>query len=194
MPIFHSSLDQTAYTVVYLAWIATFFVERVIIATGVQRATRRVADRGSALLIVLSIFGSVTIVYEFAALDVAPLPHAWFYVGLTMMVLGIALRLWAVSTLRSFFSYVVRIKEGHRVVRDGPYRFIRHPAYAGSLLTILGIGFALQTWGGVLVLAVVFGLAFGYRIKVEEKALVAALGEEYVAYAKTTKRLIPFVF
>jgi protein-S-isoprenylcysteine O-methyltransferase Ste14 len=194
LAIFHSPTDEVLYYVVYLAWIATFFVERLIISSGGERATKRQADDGSVLIIVLSIFGAIIIATWFAGLGIARLPHPWFYVGLTMMVLGIGLRVWAVATLRSFFSYIVRIKEGHRVVREGPYRYIRHPAYAGSLLTILGVGFALQTWGGVLAMGIIFGFAFGYRISVEERALVSALGEEYAAYARSTKRLIPYVF
>jgi protein-S-isoprenylcysteine O-methyltransferase Ste14 len=141
-----------------------------------------------------AILGSIVIANAFADSGIALLPRPWFYVGLILMVVGIAVRLWAVSTLRGFFSYTVQIKEGHRVVERGPYRFVRHPAYTGSLLTILGVGFALQSWGAVLVMAVVFGLTFGYRIRVEEKTLVASLGEEYLQYSKRVKRLIPYVF
>jgi protein-S-isoprenylcysteine O-methyltransferase Ste14 len=111
-----------------------------------------------------------------------------------MMLAGILTRLWAVSTLRSFFSYTVQIKEGHHVVQTGPYRFVRHPAYTGSLLTVLGIGFALQSWGAVLVMAAVFGVTFGYRIRVEEKVLTDSLGEEYLSYSRRVKRLIPYVY
>jgi len=110
-----------------------------------------------------------------------------------MMILGIAFRFWAVASLRSFFSYTVQIKEGHHVIESGPYRFVRHPAYAGSLLTIVGVGFALQSWGAVLLIAAVFFAAFGYRIKVEERALLVSLGEEYLSYAKKVKRMIPYV-
>jgi protein-S-isoprenylcysteine O-methyltransferase Ste14 len=44
------------------------------------------------------------------------------------------------------------------------------------------------------VIAVIFGISFGYRIKVEEKALVASLGEAYVLYSRRVKRLIPYLF
>jgi len=111
-----------------------------------------------------------------------------------MMVLGIGFRLWAVATLRSFFSYTVQIKTGHRVIQSGPYRLVCHPAYAGTLLTLVGVGFALQLWGAVLLIAFVFRLVFGYRIRVEEQALVGSLGEEYLSYARRVKRLVPFIF
>jgi len=88
----------------------------------------------------------------------------------------------------------VQIKQDHHVVENGPYRLVRHPAYTGSLLTILGVGFALPSWGAALVIAIIFGISFGYRIKVEEKALVASLGEAYVLYSRRVKRLIPYLF
>ena len=150
--------------------------------------------RGSGLLILLGIFSSISIANVFASSGFTPLPIASLYLGLAMMLLGVAFRIWAVANLRSFFSYTVQIKEGHRVIETGPYRFVRHPAYAGSLLTMVGEGLALQSWGAVILIASVFTLAFGYRVQVEERALVSSLGDEYLSYARRVKRIIPFVF
>lgn len=182
------------YLVVYAAWFASFFVERAIIAkAGARQATKR-SDRGSGLFIFVSVFIAIFVADAFATAGVALLPPWSFYLGLAMMIAGILTRLWAVSTLRSFFSYTVQIKEGHHVIEDGPYRFVRHPAYTGSLLTILGIGFALQSWGAVLVMALTFGITFGYRIRVEERVLASSLGEEYLSYSRRVKRLIPYLY
>lgn len=109
------------------------------------------------------------------------------------MLTGIVVREWAVFTLRGFFSYRVRIREDHGVIEKGPYRVIRHPAYTGSILTIVGLGVALRSLPGIAVLIVFFAVGYGYRIRTEENALVADLGEEYVGYAKRTKRLVPLV-
>jgi protein-S-isoprenylcysteine O-methyltransferase Ste14 len=192
--VFTSPVDGVLYLAVYAAWFVAFFGERAIIHRGVPRETRRRSDRGSGLLIFLSVFVAIFIADAFARRGFALLPPVSFYLGLVMMVAGMLVRLWAVSTLRGFFSYTVQIKEGHHVVVDGPYRFVRHPAYTGSLLTILGIGFALQSWGAVLVMALVFGITFGYRIRVEEKLLSTSLGEEYLSYSRRVKRLIPYVY
>ena len=86
------------------------------------------------------------------------------------------------------------IQEGHRLVTSGPYRYVRHPGYAGSLLAALGIGVAL---GNLLSLAAMFLLplvALLRRIAVEEAALEAALGERYREYARSTRRLVPGVW
>lgn len=84
--------------------------------------------------------------------------------------------------------------EGHKLVDNGPYRLVRHPGYAGSILTMVGIGFAVQSWAAVLILSLVCGIAYGYRIRVEEAALLKELGEDYSKYMSRTKRLIPFIF
>ena len=101
-----------------------------------------------------------------------------------MMVTGIVLRQWAILVLGRFFSTTVRVISGHRIVTNGPYRVIRHPSYTGSLLTLIGLGLASRTWAGTLVIVALFGLAYNYRIGVEESALKAELGQEYIEYAK----------
>jgi protein-S-isoprenylcysteine O-methyltransferase Ste14 len=61
------------------------------------------------------------------------------------------------------------------------------------LITFIGLGLAVQSWGALLVLLGVFSLSFGYRMKVEENALLSELGEDYASYMKRTKRLIPYL-
>jgi protein-S-isoprenylcysteine O-methyltransferase Ste14 len=192
--VFQPGLPAALYGAVSLAWVASFLLEGLIIRSARQKSAEVKSDKGSGILIVTSIFGSISIADVFAASGFAILPVESLYLGLAMMVLGIGFRLWAVATLRSFFSYTVQIKTGHRVIQSGPYRLVRHPAYAGTLLTLVGVGFALQSWSAVLLIAFVFTLVFGYRIRVEEQALVGSLGEEYLSYARRVKRLIPFIF
>jgi protein-S-isoprenylcysteine O-methyltransferase Ste14 len=95
------------------------------------------------------------------------------------------------AMLGRFFSGTVGTQEGQFVVENGPYKYVRHPSYTGALLILIGLGLAVQSWGAVLVLILLFSLAYGYRIHREEKALISELGEEYIEYKKRTKRLIP---
>ena len=81
----------------------------------------------------------------------------------------------------------------HRIVRAGPYRYLRHPSYTGTLMILLGLGLASRTWLGTVIILALFSLVIGYRINVEEKALKAEFGKEYIEYAKKTKRLFPFI-
>ncbi|MDG6898308.1 MAG: isoprenylcysteine carboxylmethyltransferase family protein [Nitrososphaerota archaeon] len=184
-------MDEEIFDAVYVVWLGAAILERVIIARSGQGESKTKRDRGSALLIFSTIFVSVAIAFAFAGASVGILPAYFFYVGIALMIMGILVREWAVATLKGYFSYRVRVREDHRIVESGPYRFVRHPAYSGSILLVLGIGVAVRSWVGVLVLTVAFGLAYGYRIRVEESLLLEELGEEYSNYMKRTKRLFP---
>jgi protein-S-isoprenylcysteine O-methyltransferase Ste14 len=109
------------------------------------------------------------------------------------MLLGVLVRQYAIAILGRFFSLTVQIVEDHKVVEKGPYRFVRHPSYAGVLITFIGLGLAVQSLGALLLLLVVFGVSFGYRMYVEERTLLSELGQDYASYMKRTKRLIPFL-
>src|SRR5262249_39136957 len=83
---------------------------------------------------------------------IGALPHWLIYPGLTLWLLGLTLTGWAYRTLGRYFSLDVQVQTDHRVVDSGPYRFLRHPGYAGALFGLLGLGAALQSWVSVLVL------------------------------------------
>ena len=117
---------------------------------------------------------------------------AWL--GVAAGTLGLALRLWAVLTLRERFTRTLLVHDNHAIERGGPYRLVRHPGYLGSLLTLNGI--ALATGNAVVFFAslVVIGAAYVYRIRVEDAMLVAAFGAPYETYRREVKALIPFVW
>ena len=105
---------------------------------------------------------------------------------------GIALRWYAVLTLGRFFTTRVMTAKDQTVVQKGPYRLIRHPSYTGALLTVLGVLLCQTNWISLACFALALP-GFGYRISVEERALVTALGQPYLDYMRRTKRLVPFV-
>ncbi len=117
-----------------------------------------------------------------------------FWAGFAVMSLGLALRIYAIAILGKSFRTTVEIHENQKVVKKGPYRFIRHPSYTGLILMCCGYGVALQNWLS-LILAVSFPLAaILYRIHVEEAVLAESIGEEYKEYRRHTKKLIPWVW
>ena len=192
--LFPTTTAASIFFVVYALWLLSELVIGGIIPRSRRHGTPiRYEDRSSRLLISLSMFLSLMIAFLFAASGIASLPSGAFYLGIGLMIAGILLRQWSIAVLGRYFSRTVGVQEGQVVVVRGPYRLVRHPAYTGSLLTMVGLGFVLQSWGAVLVLIAFFGAAFGYRIHVEEAVLTSKLGDEYVAYAKKTKRLIPYV-
>jgi protein-S-isoprenylcysteine O-methyltransferase Ste14 len=192
--LFPTTTAASIFFVVYALWLLSELVIGGIIPRSRRHGTPiRYEDRSSRLLISLSMFLSLMIAFLFAASGIASLPSGAFYLGIGLMIAGILLRQWSIAVLGRYFSRTVGVQEGQAVVDRGPYRLVRHPAYTGSLLTMVGLGFVLQSWGAVLVLIVFFGAAFGYRIHVEEAVLTSKLGDKYVAYARKTKRLIPYV-
>lgn len=115
------------------------------------------------------------------------------WTGVYLGISGILLRLWAVLTLRERYTRTLLVHENHPIGRTGPYRIIRHPGYAGSLLCLNGIGLASCS-------AVIFGLslavtfaAYSYRIRMEDAMLVDAFGDEYRRYSQEVGAVIPFL-
>jgi protein-S-isoprenylcysteine O-methyltransferase len=111
-----------------------------------------------------------------------------------LLLAGIILRIWAIVHLGKFFTVDVGIQQGHRVVQDGPYRFVRHPSYSGSMIALTGMACLTFNWLGFLVIIVSSLTAYCIRISAEEKMLFLNLGEDYRRYAARTKRLIPGVY
>jgi len=117
-----------------------------------------------------------------------------FGVSLAIAWAGIALRWWSFRTLGRYFTFTVMTSANQPVITTGPYRFVRHPSYAGLLLIIAGIGFSYGNWLSLACLIFFPLIGFVYRIRVEEAALSATLGDAYTTYASGRKRLIPFVW
>jgi protein-S-isoprenylcysteine O-methyltransferase Ste14 len=194
LPVFASGLGLVLFDTAYFVWIASELFGAVLVPRLRRRgATRVERDRGSGPLIIFTVFVSIILAFSFGYTGTGELPDWAFYLGIFLMFLGILVRQWAIAVLGRFFSLTVRVAEDHRVVEKGPYGVVRHPSYTGVLITFIGLGLAVQSWGALLVLLGVFSLSFGYRMRVEEKALLSELGEDYASYMKRTKRLIPYL-
>jgi protein-S-isoprenylcysteine O-methyltransferase Ste14 len=156
------------------------------------------ADRGSVLVVGALFYAGVAAAFVLARrVQSAAIPDArWvlFVAGLVVMSAGVALRQWAVHLLGRFFTVDVRVHPDQTVVDIGPYRWVRHPSYLGLVLTFVGIGLALGNWVSLVVLAVVPTIGLVVRIEIEERALLAGLGEPYRRFAATRARLIPGVW
>ena len=88
----------------------------------------------------------------------------------------------------------VAVLDGHRVVREGLYRFVRHPAYSGWFLLSLGFGFYFGSIAGIIGTSM-FVFVLGWRVKVEEAALCESLGDEYRRYmTDVPSRFLPGIF
>lgn len=114
--------------------------------------------------------------------------------GLGLIVAGLILRWVSIVTLWKYFTVDVSVSKDHTLIAHGIYKCVRHPSYAGSLLSFLGLGLAIADWSAMIVIVLPILAAFIYRINVEERALEEHFGDEYRRYCRMTERLIPRVY
>ncbi len=154
-------------------------------------------DRGSLLalwsVIGVSIFAAIWIAKANRQFEI-PFSDPLYWMAVALFLGGILLRWWSIVHLGRFFTVNVAIVKDHRVVDNGPYTYVRHPSYTGVFLAFTGLGLMLFNWLALLVITVPVFAMFLWRMNVEEHALKQALGSDYEAYMKRTKRLLPFVY
>lgn len=195
-PLIYSNIGYTfGFLGLFLAWSISELLGPAR-WRGTGERTQR--DRGS--IAVLAISAALGVILYFLApvlFPAAALPWSHpllFFLGIGLVVVGTIWRWWAIGTLGRYFTGSVVIHTNQPLVRHGPYRWIRHPAYAGILLVVIGFGVMMAHW--VSLVAITLGMLIGllYRMAVEERALREAIGQPYVEYMQTTRRLIPFLF
>jgi len=162
-----------------------------------QRRTEATdSDRGSLMVLRIAIIGGVLLAATALRLMAAPLPYnpVLFAVCLAVIWAGVGLRYWSFRSLGRYFTFTVMTSTDQPVIMTGPYRFLRHPSYLGLLLVLAGLGLSLGSWLSFAAMVLVPLAGFINRIRVEEAALSATLGSAYTDYARSRKRLIPFVW
>lgn len=185
-------------------WVASLVSWRILEAFLDIRTFKRLRaggiqlqDKGSRLVLLCLIgFGllfGIMLAYKVDATSISIAPDLFLWLAILLMVAGIALRLYAIITLGTFFTTTVAVAAEQTLIETGPYRLIRHPSYTGFLMILLGFGLSFTNWLSVLVIMSCALVGFSYRIQVEEQVLLEKLGEPYQDYMWRTKRLIPFV-
>jgi protein-S-isoprenylcysteine O-methyltransferase Ste14 len=189
---FFAQLPGAVFALLFCAMVIT---ERLVQTPDVGGERK---DRGSVVFLWVG-FG---LAYAAAIADYywlrphwAPWPWNvyWVLAGVALYIIGQLIRVMAIRTLGRFFTISVRRHQGHRVVTDGPYRLVRHPAYSGLWLMAVGFILVFASLPALVYFLLVGTGALLYRIKVEEKMLLETFGDEYRNYMKRTRRLIPGV-
>lgn len=151
-------------------------------------------DKRSALAILLAAnLGVLTPAIEYALRrDPTPGPfEPTVFFGGALLAAGVAFRVWAIQTLDASFTAVVKTSADQRLISTGPYRWLRHPSYTGILVALVGAAITFESWAGAAVTAVVMVPVYLYRIRIEERALVARFGEAYREFAARRWALLP---
>ena len=194
LPLSGGPVYAIVFWATYILWLV---LETIGSRTKRSADPTNTRDRGSFRLIMILLWVAIGLVFAlpFFLPQATILGHrsAIFFVGVALMLVGMAFRFYTMSLLGRFFTYQVAVHPGQTVVEAGPYRYIRHPSYTGALITLVGLGLALGNWAGLLALLACMVPAYAYRISVEEAALLNALGEPYKQYVRRTRRLIPFL-
>lgn len=117
----------------------------------------------------------------------------WSPLGAILAMCGFALAVWARNHLGKYWSGIITLKEGHQLIRTGPYRLVRHPIYTGVLLAFLGSAMAVGRGRGLVAFFVVT-VAFGIKAKREERNLLSRFGDEYRLFQREVKALLPRIY
>jgi protein-S-isoprenylcysteine O-methyltransferase Ste14 len=186
---------SSLFVVLYWAWVASEVLLQLVTRT--SRSSGEVKDRGSLLLLLLSIFGSIwvsTWYREAHARTMLGGAHWLGTVALGLLLGGLAIRWTAIITLGRSFSTNVAIHATQTVRKTGLFRWVRHPSYTGMLVIFAAIGIHQRNWVSLAIMLALPTAALIYRIHVEEIALTEAFGEDYAEYARATKRLLPWIY
>jgi protein-S-isoprenylcysteine O-methyltransferase Ste14 len=151
-------------------------------------------DRGSTRLLVTAYALAIVLIVGLGQLGAGSLPVPARWIGVAIMATGLGLRAWGMTVLGRFYTRTLRVVGDQQMVTTGPYRLIRHPGYAGSLLVWTGFCLGSGNWIALMTVAALTLAAYGWRIRSEERLLVDTFGEEYTRYQRHTARLLPFVY
>jgi len=112
------------------------------------------------------------------------------YLGVALTFFGVAFAIWARYSLGQYWSSRVTLKVDHKLIRTGPYGYIRHPLYTGLLLGVLGTALVVGEWRAVAAVFLALG-SFWRKASTEESLLLSEFKDEYAEYRRHTGFLTP---
>lgn len=181
---------QWYFPVLWWSWVAYWAVS----SFGVRPA-KRAAPPAERMRYAFEVLVAVVLIsaggrrWGWLGTWVLPPSLALFYIGAVVATAGLLFSVWARVHLGEYWSGNVTLKEGHRLIRTGPYALVRHPIYTGILLGMLGSAVALDQIRGYLAV-VILTISFIRKYRKEEAWLTEEFGEEYLRYKREVRALI----
>ncbi|HNP22454.1 MAG TPA: isoprenylcysteine carboxylmethyltransferase family protein [Panacibacter sp.] len=185
---------DTIFVVVYVAWfLSELLLDRVMRTHKPQGHSSTVKPLLVIWIVgILSVGFAVFFAYNFYfPISANEMVAYW---GLFIIVIGIIVRLMVVKSMGRLFSSDMNKRHDHELITDGFFKYLRHPAFSASFLSFVGFGISLNNYISFMVIFFSVIYVFTRRIEAEEEQLVKQFGEEYEAYRKKTKGLIPFIY
>ena len=115
------------------------------------------------------------------------------FIGLVVYLIGSVMMNWAEAALGDQFTVQVAVREDHRLITTGIYRYLRHPRYLGILLAMSGISLVFRSWYSLIAVALL-AVVLIWRIYDEESLMNRHFGSEWENYSRKSWRLIPFLY
>ena len=196
--IYTNTAAASLFIVACLVWLVPEMIGMFPQMSKVSRKAVLTQDRGSMVILIglqwLGLALNFLLAGLFPSAAIRWQRTAFFLLALIFILLGVVLRWYAIWTLGHYFTRDVAVSVDQQVVQHGPYCLIRHPAYSGTFLTMLGIGLAMTNWASLISLLFFVFIGHFYRVKIEEQALVQTIGQPYIEYMRHTRRFIPLLF
>jgi protein-S-isoprenylcysteine O-methyltransferase Ste14 len=171
----------TILIVILLCWVSTEFY------IGITRPCQGTEPKQTLLMIsrmfwlCFVIYSWVDIRYRWSTAEFPP----WFQaLLLALCSAGLLIRIWAVIHLGKSFSYDVKMPESGKLIKTGPYRFIRHPAYLGILILGSFPGLILGSIPGFIGMLLTTLVPIIVRARAEDELLKAEFGKDYLKYKR----------
>ena len=182
------------FRIIWITWLSSEVLLNVLIRS--NKKDKKGNDKGSLALIWIAIAVAIFLAINISNNHRIPISNTLiiYYIGLAIIVIGMIFRFIAIFSLGRLFTVDVTIRKDHKIKKDGIYRIVRHPSYMGSLLSFAGFGISLNSWLSLAIIVILITAAFIYRIRVEEKLLIAQFGGDYLEYKKKTYYLIPWIY
>jgi protein-S-isoprenylcysteine O-methyltransferase Ste14 len=181
--------------VIWIIFMAFLYIPALLFSAPIERRSFKYVQRSIIIAIILIFFIIILTWYESDSLILRVIPDSPLtgITGIVLTIAGLVFSVWARFHLGKFWSGMVMVKVGHRIIKSGPYRMVRNPMYTGLLIAYVGATIAI---GEVLAfVALGIGIAAVWvKIKAEEEILLEKFGEEYLQYKRDVKAaIIPWV-
>ncbi len=176
---------------IYAIWIIVVIYLTVIALVEKQPVRGRMSQSFALMFAMIAAF-LLPFLPIFHFLNFAPVNPVLSSIGVIMCAAGLTFFVWARQRLGRNWNPTVSVKKDQELVTSGPYRYVRHPMYAGGFFAC--IGSAIVCGGAWIFLLLILGPFFLGRMGAEDKVMAQQFPNEYPAYKKRTKALIPFVW
>jgi protein-S-isoprenylcysteine O-methyltransferase Ste14 len=185
---------MTIFIIIWSIWFLSEILLNRMCRSGTGK--QKSMDRGTISIIWITVGFANTLGITAAIFTGLPIGISLLIplIGLLIILAGMILRFIAILTLGKFFTVDVAIRKNHKIKQDGIYGLVRHPSYAGSILSFIGFGISLNNWLSLILVSIPVTIAMLYRMKIEERLLVEQFSSDYQDYMKRTYRLIPWIY